>query len=87
MTSLPASDPDAECLRFFVARLSECETTDARDEVMREVIGDVKELLTRRPGFQRHWLLKLDQINKRFITPSPVMPDRSRAALPHPTSG
>jgi uncharacterized membrane protein len=69
MTALPAPepDPDAERLRSFVARLSECETIDERDQVMKEVIEDVKELLTRRPGFQRHWLLKLDQINKRFI--------------------
>jgi hypothetical protein len=27
---------------------------------------EVTELLSRRPGFQRHWLLKLDQISKRF---------------------
>jgi hypothetical protein len=79
MTALPAPeiDPDVERLRSFVARLSECETTDERDDVMKEVIEDVKELLTRRPSFQRHWLLKLDRINKRFVptvedTPPPV---------------
>jgi hypothetical protein len=74
MTTLPdfEIDPDAERLRSFVAHLSECETTDERDEVMKEVIGDVKELLTRRPGFHRHWLLKLDRINKRFIGLKPM---------------
>ncbi|UEM08018.1 hypothetical protein JL101_035805 (plasmid) [Skermanella rosea] len=71
MTALPApaSDPDAERLRSFLARLSECETTGARDQVLDEVITEVTELLTRRPGFQRHWLLKLDRINKRFALP------------------
>ena len=69
MTALPIpeTDPDVERLRSFIAGLSECETTDERDEVMKEMIGDVKELLARRPGFQRHWLLKLDRLNKRFI--------------------
>jgi hypothetical protein len=69
MTALPAPeiDPDVERLRSFVER----------DDVMKEVIEDVKELLTRRPSFQRHWLLKLDRINKRFVptvedTPPPV---------------
>jgi hypothetical protein len=82
MTALlaPAPDPDAERLRFFIARLSECETTDERDEVMKEVIGNVKELLTRRPGFQRHWLLKLDRINKRFIGSTPLTQPVSQAA-------
>jgi hypothetical protein len=61
---LPASD--AECLRSFIIRLSDCQTTGERDQVLAEVMEEVTELLSRRPGFQRHWLLKLDQISKRF---------------------
>jgi hypothetical protein len=64
----PVADPDVGRLRSFIARLPECENTDERDLALVEMKEEVKDLLTRRPGFQRHWLLKLDQINKRFVS-------------------
>lgn len=67
MTALPAPSPDAIRLREFVARLSDCSTTDERDELLGAIIGEVKEILTARPRFMRHWLLALDRINRRFI--------------------
>jgi predicted metal-dependent peptidase len=60
MTALPAPSPDAIRLREFVAQLSECSTTDERDELLGAIMGEVKEILTARPGFVRHWLLALD---------------------------
>ncbi|MGF7212647.1 hypothetical protein GGE65_007282 [Skermanella aerolata] len=67
MTALPAPSPDAIRLREFVVQLSDCSTTDERDELLDAIIGEVKEILDTRPGFTRHWLLALDRINRRFI--------------------
>lgn len=74
MTALPAPSPDAIRLREFVAQLSECRTTDERDELLGAIIGEVKEILTARPGFMRHWLLALDRINRRFIGANSALP-------------
>jgi hypothetical protein len=73
MTALPAPSPDAIRLREFVAQLSECSTTDERDELLGAIMGEVKEILTARPGFVRHWLLALDRINRRFIGASSTL--------------
>jgi hypothetical protein len=50
MTALPAPSPDAIRLREFIAQLSECRTTDERDELLDVIMEEAKEILIARRG-------------------------------------